>query len=171
MIKRREDFELIRQQIDIETVANYLLEKQGKNYVYPDEKTASIKLYLDSNSFFDFGRGVGGDCIKLWAHICRVDGWTALCQIKTIFGLNTPDRRNSRALIEQQEQARRQQLEVKKQKQEQWVQEVDRLKTECELYQAILESGHLEPLSWAWCLCKNWLTSASGRLDLLCGIE
>lgn len=171
MIKRREDFELIRQQIDIETVANYLLEKQGKNYVYPDEKTASIKLYLDSNSFFDFGRGVGGDCIKLWTHICRVDGWTALQQIRATFALDrVPNKKYNQASIRQQEKVRHQQIEAKKQQQVQWVREIERLKAECSLYQALLESEYCKPLSWLWCICRNRLTVANGKLDLLCGI-
>ena len=57
----REDFEQIRQQIRIETIASYLLQKQGKMYIYPGERTGSIKLYPGSNTFYDFGRGCGGD--------------------------------------------------------------------------------------------------------------
>ena len=61
----REDFETVSRQIDIETVADYLLKKQGHLYKFPGEKTASIKIYPESASFYDFGRGIGGDCIKL----------------------------------------------------------------------------------------------------------
>ena len=166
----REDFEQIKQQIDIQTVAGYLMQKQGKNYIYPGERTASIKIYPESNSFYDFGRTTGGDVIRLWSHIKDCDSWTALCQIRETFGLNAPDRKNSRELIRKQEEARRQQIEAKKQEKNRWRIEVDRLKAESSFYQAILEGEHCKPLSWTWCTCQNRLTVAQGLLDLLCGI-
>lgn len=146
------------------------MQKQGRMYIYPDEKTGSVKLYPESRSFYDFGRCTGGDAVRLWSHVRGVDSWTALNEIRETFGLKSPDKARNRAMIEQQEQARRQQVETKKQKQEQWVKEVDRLKAESELLSDILSSGHCEPLSWSWCLCKNRLTVAQGMLDLLCEI-
>ena len=171
MLGTKEDFELIRQQINIETVVDYLMQKQGRMYIYPGEKTASIRIYPETQSFYDYGRARGGDLVRLWSHVQKVDSWTALQQIRETFGLNMPDRKNSRDLIWQQEQAQQKQQQVEKDAKRRWRLQVEALQRECELYQEILESGHLEPLSWAWCLCKNWLTSASGRLDLLCGIE
>lgn len=166
----REDFEQIKQQIDIQTVAGYLMQKQGKNYIYPGERTASIKIYPESNSFYDFGRTTGGDVIRLWSHIKDCDSWTALCQIRETFGLNAPDRKNSRELLAQQQEARKRQQEAKKQKQERWVHQMDQLKAEAELLSGILSSGHCEPLSWLWCVCQNRLTTVNIQLDLLCGI-
>lgn len=166
----REDFETVSRQIDIETVADYLLRKQGHLYKFPGEKTASIKIYPESASFYDFGRGIGGDCIKLWGHIKGCDSWTALKGIRSTFGLITPDRQHSRDLIRQQEQARLQQIEAKKQEKKRWRMEVDRLKAESSFYQAILEGEHCRPLSWMWCTCQNRLTAARGLLDLLCEI-
>lgn len=146
------------------------MKKQGKNYIFPGEKTASIHIYSTTQSFYDFGRCVGGDVIRLWSHVKGIDSWTALNEIRKIFDLKSPDKARNQAMIGQQEQARRQQLEAKKQKQEQWVKEVDRLKAESELLSEILSSGHFEPLSWLWCLCKDRLTTVEGFLDLLCGI-
>mgnify|MGYP002679359032 CR=1 FL=1 len=146
------------------------MQKQGKNYIFPNEKTASIKTYPASNSFFDFGRSVGGDPIKLWSHVKGCDAWTALKEIRSTFGLNTPDRKNSRDLIRQQELARQQQKAAEKAAKRAWVRQVDQLKAQCKLYQAILDSPHCEPLSWQWCVAKNALTAASGRLDLLCNV-
>lgn len=167
----RKDFETVAKQVSIESVAKYLgLQKDGKLYKYPDERTGSIKLYTESNSFFDFGRSIGGDSVKLWSHVRGCDSWTALKEIRSTFGLSAPDKQRSRDLIRKQEEARRQQVEAKKQKQEQWVKEVDRLKAESELLSEILSSGHFEPLSWLWCLCKDRLTTVEGFLDLLCGI-
>ena len=166
----KHDFEEVKQQINIEKIAGYLLEKDGRLYKFPGERTGSIKLYPESNSFFDFGRSVGGDSVKLWSHVRECNSWTALQEIRKMFGLDTPDRANSREAIKAAEQARRQQVEAKKQEKKRWRMEVDQLKKECELYQGILESGHCEPLSWLWCTCKNRMTTVEGKLDLLCKI-
>lgn len=166
----REDFERIRQQIGIEAVADYLLQKRGRMYIYPGEKTGSVKLYPDSNTFYDFGRGVGGDVVRLWSHIKNCDSWTALQEIKKTFGLDTPDKQYSRDLIRQQELLRQQQKAAEKAAKRAWVRQVDELKQQCSFYQAILNSEHCEPLSWAWCVAKNNLTTAAGKLDLLCDI-
>ena len=170
MLGTREDFDLIRQQISIETVANLLMQKQGKMYIYPGEKTGSIKLYPTSRSFYDFGSCTGGDAIRLWSHIKGCDSWTALNEIRKTFGLNTPDKQHSREAIKAAEQSWKRKVKVQKQKQERWVKDVDALKAEAELLSGILSSGHCEPLSWLWCVCQNRLTSVSGRLDLLCGV-
>lgn len=169
--RTKQDFEKVKQQVSVEAVANYLLEKQGKNYVFPSERTASIKVYMKSNSFYDFGRGVGGDVVRLWAHVKDCDSWTALNEIRETFGLSVPDRKNSRELIAQQQQARKRQLEAEEEAKRQWVRQVDELKAEVELLSGILSSGHCKPLSWLWCTCRNRLTSVSGRLDLRCGIN
>lgn len=67
MLGTKEDFELIRQQINIEAVANHLMKKQGKNYIFPSEKSASVRIYPETQSFYDFGRCTGGDVIRLSA--------------------------------------------------------------------------------------------------------
>lgn len=167
----REDFETVSRQIGVESVAKYLgLQKDGKLYKYPNEKTGSIKLYPESNSFFDFGRGAGGDCVRLWSHVRGCDSWTALKEIRSTFGLSAPNKQHSRAMIEQQEQARKAAEEAKKQEKRRWVREVDALKTEASFYRAILESEHCRPLSWLWCTCQNRLTIVQIQLDLLCGV-
>lgn len=170
MLGTKEDFELIRQQINIEAVANHLMKKQGKNYIFPSEKSASVRIYPETQSFYDFGRAIGGDEIRLWSHVRDVDSWTALRQIRETFGLNTPNRKNSRDLIRQQEQARQKQQQAEKDAKRRWRLQVEALQRECEFYQDILDSGHCEPLSWLWCICRNRLTTAEGQLDLLCGI-
>lgn len=127
MLGTKEDFELIRQQINIEAVANHLMKKQGKNYIFPSEKSASVRIYPETQSFYDFGRCTGGDVIRLWSHVRDVDSWTALCQIREIFGLNTPDRKNSRDLIRQQEQARQKQQQAEKAEKRRWRLQVEAL--------------------------------------------
>lgn len=169
--KAREDFEAAARQVSVEAVASYLgLQRSGKLYKHPLERTGSLKLYPESNSFFDFGRSVGGDSVKLWSHVRGCDSWTALKEIRSAFGLSAPDKQRSRDLIRKQEEARQRQLEAKKQEKKRWRMEVDTLKSECQLYQAILDSEHCKPLSWTWCTCQNRLTATKGMLDLLCGI-
>lgn len=139
-------------------------------YICPGERTGSIKIYPENNSFYDFGRGVGGDPIKLWSYIKNCDNWTALQEIKEVFGLDTPDKQYSKDLIRQQEQSRKLQVEAEKEAKRRWVRKIDGLKAECSLYQAILDSGHCEPYSWSWCTAMNGLTYASGKADMLCKI-
>lgn len=170
MSQTKEDFEIIRQQINIETIANFLLQKDGRLYKYPGERTGSIHIYEGSRSFYDFGRCVGGDVIKLWSYIRGCDNWTALQEIRETFGLDTPNRANSRDLIRQQELARNQQKAAEKAAKRAWVRQVDQLKAQCKLYQAVLNSPHCEPLSWQWCTAKNNLATAAGKLDLLCNV-
>ena len=169
-MRTKQDFEEVQQQVSIEVVANLLLQKQWRMYIYPGEKTGSIRIYPATQSFYDFGRSTGGDLIRLWSHIKDCDSWTALCQIRETFGLNMPNRKQSRAMIAQQEQARKAAEEAKKQAKRRWRMEVDTLKSECQLYRAILDSEHCRPLSWTWCACQNRLTAAKGLLDLMCGI-
>ena len=86
----KENFEIIKAQVDIKNLAVYLLGGPERGmFKYPGEKTASIKIYSQTNSFFDFGRGVGGDCIKLWSHIRHCDSWTALQEVAIVFGIST----------------------------------------------------------------------------------
>lgn len=65
------DLQKIKEQVSIRDVAESLLhlEKQDGKYKYPGERTASIQLYTDTQSFNDFGRNVGGDIFKLVSHI------------------------------------------------------------------------------------------------------
>ena len=66
----KENFEIIKVQVCIESVAKYLLGQPVHGlYRFPGERTPSIKLYPKTQSFYDFGRNTGGDCIRLWSHI------------------------------------------------------------------------------------------------------
>lgn len=71
MLGTKEDFELIRQQINIEAVANHLMKKQGKNYIFPSEKSASVRIYPETQSFYDFGRCTGGDVMRFLSEIVQ----------------------------------------------------------------------------------------------------
>lgn len=172
----KEDFEHIKNQIQIQDIANHLLgdSTQGMHR-YPGEKTPSIKIYTETQSFYDFGRGVGGDCIKLWSHIRNCNSWTALQEISALYGIsavsNETDRKNIIAKIERQEEAQERRRQAEKRKQKQWVMQVDRLHEELELYDNLLNSPHIPPLSWVWTWCMNGKQMAEYKLDCLCGVE
>ncbi len=169
----KEDFELIKQKIRIEEIAQHLLGKPLRNmYYYPGEKTPSIKVYQQSQSFYDFGRGCGGDLIRLWSHVCQVDSWTALNEIKTLYSISdSPDKKNIRACIQQQEQERQAIKRADEKQKEQWRKKVNSLKAELTIYENLLELEHIPPLSWGWCECINRSQLLNYKLDCLCGVD
>ena len=81
------DLQKIKEQVSIRDVAESLLhlEKQDGKYKYPGERTASIQLYTDTQSFNDFGRNVGGDIFKLVSHIEGIDFKKSLDEIVNFF--------------------------------------------------------------------------------------
>lgn len=166
----KEDFEYVRSQVRIENVATYLLGQPIRRmYRYPKERTASIKLYLDSQTFFDFGRAVGGDCIRLWAHIRHVDNWTALQSIKALYGLeNVQDNENIKERIRKQERAREAAREAEIERKKAWRNEVDFWKVIFETCEDIIKRSEVFSDEWAYCVNQKQL--ASYRLDCLCGL-
>ena len=82
----KENFEIIKAQVCIESVAKYLLGQPVHGlYRFPGERTPSIKIYKETGSFFDFGRAKGGDAVALWAHVCNCDNWTALRELSAFY--------------------------------------------------------------------------------------
>ena len=171
-----ENFQIIKEQVCIENVAQYLLGQPVRGmYRFPDERTPSIKIYPETNSFFDFGRNTGGDCIRLWSHVKGCDNWSAMNEIAVLYGvptdLNETDRKNIVAKIKRQEKAQKERKQDEKHRQKQWVIQVDRLKAQEELCNNLLESTHIQPFSDVWCWLINLKQIVSYRLDCLCGIE
>ena len=172
----QENFENIRKKVRIEDISAYLLGEAKKGmFKYPGEKTASIKVYPRTQSFYDYGRSVGGDCIRLWSHVKGCDSWTALQEIASVFGisaaLNEIDRKNIVAKIKAQETAQRKREQVEKRKQKRWVKEVERLQEWRRLCQNLLDSGHLPPFCYVRGWCYSEIQMADYQLDILCGIE
>ena len=172
----KKNFEIIKAQVCIESVAKYLLGQPVHGlYRFPGERTPSIKIYKETGSFFDFGRAKGGDAVALWAHVCNCDNWTALRELSAVFGistaLNETDKENIVAKIKRQEKAQKEREQAEKRKWKQWIMQVDRLKAQEELYNNLLESSHIQPLSDIWCWLINLKQIVSYRLDVLCGLE
>ena len=60
----------IKDFVSISAVADYLgLEEEYGKRKFPGERTASIELYPNTQTFYDFGRAVGGDIFDLLSHI------------------------------------------------------------------------------------------------------
>lgn len=170
-----ENFQIIKEQVGIESVARHLLGQPIRGmYRYPNERTPSIKVYSETQSFFDFGRGTGGDLVKLWSHIQGVNSWTALNEIASLYGISTAfsetDRENIARRIKAQETAKREREQAEKRTKKLWVSQVDKLHEELELYNNLLNSPHIPPLSWVWTWCMNGKQLAEYELDYLCGI-
>lgn len=171
----KENFEKIKEQVRIEDLAQYLLGCPVHGmYRYPGERTPSIKMYPATNSFYDFGRGAGGDCVRLWSHVKGCDSWTALREIASVFGvstvLNEIDRKNIVAKIKAQETAKRAQEQAKRRKRKQWLKEVERLQEWRQLCQNLLDSGHLPPFCDVRSWCYSEIQMADYQLDILCKI-
>lgn len=171
----QENFENIRSQVDVENIAIHLMGRPERGmYRFPGERTPSIKIYKETGSFFDFGRAKGGDVIALWAHVRNCNNWEAMNEIAALYGistaLNETDKENIDAKIKRQEKAQKEREQAEKRKRKQWIAQVDRLHEELELYDNLLNSQHIPPLSWVWTWCMNGKQLAEYELDYLCGI-
>lgn len=135
------------------------------------DRTRSLKLYEKTNSFCDFANGnAGGDIIKFVSYVKNVNNWEALQLLCEFYGLSD-NRKPDRACIRQQEAQRQREKAQKELQKKLWLAEVDRLKGQTELYEKILDSPHIKPLSDIWCYCKNQKQLAEYQLDVLCGVE
>lgn len=167
----RKHFEEVKEVVHIEGVVNHLLGEPVKGmYCYPGEKTPSIRIYSETQSFYDFGRGIGGDAIRLWSHVRQVDNWTALNEIKTLYGISdSPDKENIRQRIRQQELANKAARKAQKRHAEAWRRQVETCKRRINALDIIQQRS--EPFSDAWCIAVNQKQMEEYRLNELCGIE
>lgn len=171
-----ENFEDIRSKVKIEDIASYLLGEAKKGmFKYPGEKTASIKIYEKTQSFYDYGRNCGGDAVALWAHVRNCNNWEAMNEIAVLYGisvaLNETDRKNIVAKIKRREKAQKEREQTEKRKRRQWIKEVERLQEWQKLCQDLLDSGHLPPFCDVRSWCYSEIQIADHKLDVLCGVE
>ena len=171
-----EDFENIRSQVDIENIAIHLMGKPDRGmFKYPGEKTASLRVYPKTQSFYDYGRNRGGDVIALWAHIRNCDNWIALNEVASLYGISTAlketDKENIVERIKAREKAQKEREQAEKRRQKRWVKEVNRLQEWRRLCQNLLDSGHLPPFCDVRGWCYSEIQMADYQLDILCRIE
>ena len=83
--------ERIKQSVNIFDLVNRLgleINKAGFiKSVFKEEKTASLKLYRETNSFYCFATNNGGDVVDFYKAYCKVDTATAVKELSEMFGL------------------------------------------------------------------------------------
>ncbi len=65
------------------------------NSIYKEDKTPSLKLYPDTNSFYCFATNQGGDIIKFYEDYYKVDTATAIKELCDILGINNQNNEQS----------------------------------------------------------------------------
>lgn len=171
----KENFEIIKSEVNINDVATHLLGKPIRGmYRFPGERTASLKIYPKTQSFYDYGRNRGGDAIALWAHVRNCDNWTALNEMASLYGISTDLNERYKNTVEQikaQETAQKERRIEEKRKRKHWIKEIERLQEWKKLCQNLLDSGHLPPFCDVRGWCYSEIQIADHKLDVLCGIE
>lgn len=172
----KESFEIIKAQVCIESVAQYLLGQPVHGlYRFPSEKTPSIKIYPETQSFYDFGRNTGGDAVALWAHVRNCNNWEAMNEIAALYrisvALNETDKESIAERIKAQEKEQEKRRQAEKRRRKQWVKEVERFQEWRKLCQDLLDSGHLPPFCDVRSWCYSEIQIADHKLDVLCGVE
>ena len=85
----------IKDFVSISAVADYLgLEEEYGKRKFPGERTASIELYPNTQTFYDFGRAVGGDIFDLLSHIKGIGFKEALDEIVDFFKIEVSTSEN-----------------------------------------------------------------------------
>ena len=172
----KENFEIIKAQVCIESVAQYLLGQSVHGlYRFPVERTPSIKIYPQTQSFFDFGRNTCGEAVALRADVRNCNNWEAMNEIAAIFGVsavsNETDRKSIAERIRRQEKVQKEREQAEKRRQKRWVKEVERLQEWRKLCQDLLDSGHLPPFCDVRSWCYSEIQIADHKLDILCEVE
>ena len=85
----------IKDFVSISAVADYVgLEEEYGKRKFPGERTASIELYPNTQTFYDFGRAVGGDIFDLLSHIKGIGFKEALDEIVDFFKIEVSTSEN-----------------------------------------------------------------------------
>ncbi|MCO6473155.1 MAG: toprim domain-containing protein [Melioribacteraceae bacterium] len=81
----------IKNNVSILQVLSYLgLKPNGSNFInsiYKDEKTPSLKIYPETNTFFCFATDQGGDVIKFYSDYNRIDTKQTIKELSEIFSI------------------------------------------------------------------------------------
>lgn len=106
----------------LRAVDHYGLEPNRLKFIkcpFHQENTPSLRIYPETNTFYCFGCGVGGDVISFVRHLFHVDFWGAVMRLDQDFHLCLPTRR---ATTGEQAQARIQRhIEARKREEKEWL--------------------------------------------------
>ncbi len=85
--------ERIKQSVNIFDLISRLGIEATKNgfikSIFKDEKTASLKLYRETNSFYCFATNNGGDVVDFYKAYCKVDASIAVKELSEMFGITS----------------------------------------------------------------------------------
>lgn len=135
------------------------------------DKTRSLKLYSESNSYCDFANGrKGGDIINFAAYIMGVDNWQAMKRLCDMYGIAEETERSweeqRRMILRQQERERK-----RKGRQQAFYKAlyalIDDLKKQEDKYRLVLEKSEIGPFGDLWTRIQNELQLVSYKLDIL----
>lgn len=94
--------EEIKNNVSILQVLSYLgIRSNNSNFIhsiYKDEKTPSLKIYPQTNTFFCFATNQGGDIIKFYSDYNRIDTKQTIKELTEIFSINKNYHSYSRAV-------------------------------------------------------------------------
>lgn len=91
---------LIKDRVSIQQIVDrYGYEPNRAGFIncpFHNEKTPSLRVYKESNSFYCFGCNTGGDIIGFVMHLFHIDFGEALVRLDNDFNLNLTNKMSSR---------------------------------------------------------------------------
>ncbi len=94
-MKKVNYIEQIKRQLTIEDLLNrFGLEINSGGFVhsiYKEEKNPSLKIYPDTNSYYDFSTNKGGDVIDFYTDYLGIEKRQAIEELKEMIGLELPN--------------------------------------------------------------------------------
>lgn len=89
----------IKQLVTIQNIIDRYGYKPQKGFIscpFHNEKTPSLRIYTDTNTFYCFGCGMGGDVISFVTHLFKIDFGSAIMRLDDDFGLGLCQQSESR---------------------------------------------------------------------------
>ena len=89
----------IKRLVTIQNIIDRYGYKPKKGFIscpFHNEKTPSLRIYTDTNTFYCFGCGMGGDVISFVAHLFKIDFGSAIMRLDDDFGLGLCKQSESR---------------------------------------------------------------------------
>ncbi|MCF8354498.1 MAG: hypothetical protein K9H48_08595, partial [Melioribacteraceae bacterium] len=91
----------IKNRISIEQLLSYLgIRPNRSNFIhsiYKQEKTASLKIYPATNTYFCFATDTGGDVIKFYADYHKIEVKQSIKELAEVFGIENNYNKNKQS--------------------------------------------------------------------------
>lgn len=135
------------------------------------DRTKSLALYPDTNSFHDFAGNKTGDCIGFVSYIQGINNWESMKLLSGFYGLSEFEekkQKTSRQNIQEQQKKEQEKKQRNYEFQCALIEEINHLKQKEQIYKAALEESKIKPFSNLWVQVQNNLQKISYKLDILC---